>query len=191
MSAWVRLSTKPGAYRVARPHAGEAVGLQLEAHRTARRPLAVLPDLLVEAHDVLHVVAVLVGDHVRLGERAALGAEVRAQLVEEAEVEVDRLVGRAVERARRPRSPCRTPVLTRSVKNTVSACRYGVLPPSADAQYFCTLLTAATMRHSAMVSASAPLWQVCCRSAESAPGPAPSAGGAGSPPTAAGHDDGR
>ena len=52
------------------------------------------------AEQVLDVVAVLVGDHVALGERPALGAEPRPQLVEEAEVEVDELVGRAVERAR-------------------------------------------------------------------------------------------
>jgi hypothetical protein len=40
-----------------------------------------------------------VGEHVRLGEGAAAGAEARPQLVEEAEVDVDVLVGRAVERA--------------------------------------------------------------------------------------------
>ena len=41
---------------------------------------------------------VLVREDVRLGERAALGAELRLQLVEEAEVDVDVAVGRAVER---------------------------------------------------------------------------------------------
>ena len=47
---------------------------------------------------VLHVVAVLVRDDVRLRERPALRAELRLQLVEEAEVDVDALVARAVER---------------------------------------------------------------------------------------------
>ena len=45
------------------------------------------------------MVAVFVREHVCLGERAALGAEARLQLVVEAEVDVDALVGRAVERA--------------------------------------------------------------------------------------------
>ena len=51
-----------------------------------------------QALEVLDVVAVLVGDDVRPGERPARGAEPRLELVEEAEVEIDRLVGRAVER---------------------------------------------------------------------------------------------
>jgi hypothetical protein len=42
---------------------------------------------------------VLVRDHVRLGERAALGAEAIVQLLVEAEIDVDELVDRAVERA--------------------------------------------------------------------------------------------
>ena len=49
------------------------------------------------------MVAVLVGEDVRLGERAALGAELRLQLVEEPEVDVDVLVVRAVERPDRGR----------------------------------------------------------------------------------------
>ena len=44
------------------------------------------------------MVPVLVGQDVGLRERAALGPELRAQLVEEPEVDVDVLVGRAVER---------------------------------------------------------------------------------------------
>ena len=40
--------------------------------------------------------AVLVGEDVRLGERTALGAELRLQLVEEAEVDIDVAVVRAV-----------------------------------------------------------------------------------------------
>ena len=53
-----------------------------------------------DAEQVLHVVADLVGDDVGLGE-VARGAEARAQLVEEAEVDVDLLVARTVERAHR------------------------------------------------------------------------------------------
>ena len=45
------------------------------------------------------MVAVLVREHVGLRKRPALGAEPRLQLVEEAEIDVDLLVGRAVERA--------------------------------------------------------------------------------------------
>ena len=52
------------------------------------------------AEQVLHVVAVLVGDDVRLGEVAARRAELALQhVVEERRVEVDPLVVRAVERA--------------------------------------------------------------------------------------------
>ena len=45
------------------------------------------------------MVAVLVGDDVPLGERAALGVEPRMELVEEAQIDVDGHVGRAVERS--------------------------------------------------------------------------------------------
>ena len=73
-----------GALGVVRPHAGEAVGLQLEAHgeRVGGRlvgPLLRGVHLVGEAEQVLHVVADLVGDHVGLGEVAA-GAEPVAQL---------------------------------------------------------------------------------------------------------------
>ena len=93
------LLDEAGLDRVRGPHARVAVGLQLEAHRAGALALAVAADALVRAQQVLDVVAVLVGDHVGLGERAALRAEARAQLVVEAQVDVDRLVGRAVERA--------------------------------------------------------------------------------------------
>ena len=43
------------------------------------------------------MVPVLVRDHVGLGERAAAGAEPRLELVEEAEVDVDVPIPRAVE----------------------------------------------------------------------------------------------
>ncbi len=83
--------------RVVRPHAREAVGLQLGAHR-----LALGAGVAVVAAEgpeqVLDVMSVLVGDDVALGERATLRAELCPELVEEAEVEVDEPVGRAVER---------------------------------------------------------------------------------------------
>ena len=81
--------------------AGEAVGLQLQPHGAALRALPVLPDLLVEARQVLHVVPVLVRDDVRLGEGAALRAEPAPQLVEEPEIQVDEAIAgqRAIERS--------------------------------------------------------------------------------------------
>ena len=64
--------------------------------------------------------AVLVRDDVRLGERAALGAELRLQLVEEAEVDVD-VSGRPGSRTGpRPTTPRRSPWLCPS-KNRVRA----------------------------------------------------------------------
>ena len=88
------------------PHAGVAVGLELDPHGLLVRLAAAAGD----AEQVLHVVADLVGDHVGLGEVAG-GAEAVAQLVEEAEVDVGQPVGRAVEgpdrRATPGRSRCR------------------------------------------------------------------------------------
>ena len=75
-----------------------AVGHQLGAHSIARRSAVAPVEPLQDPGQVLHVVAVLVGQHVRLGERPAIGAEAGPQLVEELEVKVDRLVVRAVER---------------------------------------------------------------------------------------------
>ena len=72
---------------VARPHAGEEVGLEFEADRQLvafdlARPLPGLLDLAGDAEQVLHVVADLVGDDVGLGE-IARRAELVVQLVEE------------------------------------------------------------------------------------------------------------
>ena len=53
---------------VADPRAGEAVGLQLGAHAVAVGPGAVVRMLLHDAGDVLHVMPVLVGEHVELRE---------------------------------------------------------------------------------------------------------------------------
>ena len=82
--------------RVLGPDAGEAVGLQLEAHRVRRRALPGA-HLRLDAEQVLHVVAVLVGEHVGVDERPAGGAEVLLQLVVEGQVDVDELVAGAVE----------------------------------------------------------------------------------------------
>ena len=92
---------------MSRPDAREAIRLQLDANGLALRPGA-SARVLQQTELVLDVVAVLVGDHVTLGEWSALRAEAGAQLVEEARVEVDPPVLRAIERparaARRPAS---------------------------------------------------------------------------------------
>ena len=79
-----------------RPHAGEAVGLELNPDG-----LRVRSGLREQAELVLHVVAILVGDDVPLGERPALRAEPLRQFLEEAQVEVDLFVLGAIERAHR------------------------------------------------------------------------------------------
>ena len=82
----------------ARPHAGVAVGLQLEAYGVAQRAL-LGAHLAHGAGEVLDVVAVLVGEHVGLHELTRRPAELALQhVLEERRVEVDALVGRAVER---------------------------------------------------------------------------------------------
>ncbi len=85
-----------------RPHAGQAIGLQLEPHRqqiglTLGYALAGLLHLVRDAEQVLHVMADLVRDHVGLGE-IALRPVALAELVEEGQVEIDLAVGRTVER---------------------------------------------------------------------------------------------
>ena len=93
------------ALRAMRPHAREAVGLQLRAHRQA---VASAPgscaraavDLGGDAQELLHVVADLVRDHVGLRE-IARRVEALAQVAVEGEVDVDLLVAGAVERPHR------------------------------------------------------------------------------------------
>jgi hypothetical protein len=92
------LLDQPGRDRVRGPDAGVAVGLQLRPHGLALRALPVAADAVEDAELVLDVVAILVCEHVGLREVAA-GAEPRLELIEEIEVDVDELVGRAVERA--------------------------------------------------------------------------------------------
>ena len=120
-SSWPRSSASLG------PGAGEAVGLQLEGDGVlvglARVLLLQPADLAADAEDVLHVVAVLVGDDV-LGGEVADGAELVLQLGQEVEVEVHELVGRAVERARSAQLAWPQPVLIAPEKKTCRASRY-------------------------------------------------------------------
>src|SRR5947209_5770101 len=84
------------------PDPGQAIGLQLQAdgERVSLGRVAALQraDLLLDPQQFLHVVPNLVRDDVRLRELARR-AELRAQLVEEAEVDIDLFVLRAVERS--------------------------------------------------------------------------------------------
>ena len=94
-----QISDEPGLSRVIRPDAREAVGLQLGAHRRALRALRILAYLFQRPGDVLHVMTVLVREHVRLRKRTTPGSEVRSQLIEEPEIDVHVLVRWAVERS--------------------------------------------------------------------------------------------
>ena len=100
------------------PDAGEAVGLQLEPHRELVRALRVLLLLPVHvvhhAEQVLDVVAELVRDHVGLREVARPPGNGVWSSRKKREVDVDVLVGRAVERARPPRRRRRSPSGSRS-----------------------------------------------------------------------------
>ena len=85
------------------PDAGETIGLQLGPHRKCvaialAHALAHLLHLARDAEQVLHMMSDLVGDDVSLRE-LAWRAKTRRKLVEEAEVEIDPLVGWTVERS--------------------------------------------------------------------------------------------
>ena len=93
----------------ARPHAGQAVGLQLHAHLQSvdLTLVAALQCLLLEglhlvchAEQSLHVMADLVGDHVGLREIAGRMKPV-LQLSVEVEIDVKLVVERTIERAHR------------------------------------------------------------------------------------------
>ena len=92
---------KPVSTALARPHAGVAVGLQLDPDRAALRALSVAARPIQDTGQILDVVAVLVGEDVGLGERPASGPELRLELGEEAEIDVHPVIARAVERADR------------------------------------------------------------------------------------------
>ena len=88
--------------RVPDPETRVAVRLELDTHLSPLRA-GVAVGAAQDSCQVLDVVAVLVGEDVRLGERPALGAELGLELVEEAEVDVDVTVVRTVERPDRGR----------------------------------------------------------------------------------------
>ena len=96
------LLDEAGVERVADPQPCVAVRLQLDTDLAALRA-GVPVGAPQHAGQVLDVVAVLVREHVRLGERAAARAELGLELIEEAEVDVDVAVVRAVERPDRRR----------------------------------------------------------------------------------------
>ncbi len=82
---------------VADPRAREAVGLQLGADGVAVGTRAVVRVVLHDAGDVLHVVAVLVRQHVELCQRSRGRIEPLAQQREERRIDIDGLFRRAVE----------------------------------------------------------------------------------------------
>src|SRR5437868_3400228 len=83
------------------PHAGEAVGLELEPDRqlVGRRWIGFLQlsNPSIRPEQMLDVVPQLVGKHVGLGE-IARRAKALLELVEKAQIEVDSLVNRTIER---------------------------------------------------------------------------------------------
>src|SRR5690349_20435852 len=81
-----------------RPDAGQTVGLQLATDGDSVIPGSPAPADLAQAEEVLHVMTDLVRDHVRLREIAGR-TETVTQRAEEAEIEVELLVLRTVERS--------------------------------------------------------------------------------------------
>ena len=88
---------------IAEPRPGIAVCLELGAHTVAVLTGAVVRVLGHHAGDVLDVVAPFVSDDVELGELPRGGAELLAHEVEERRIDVDALVGGAVEGSDRVR----------------------------------------------------------------------------------------
>lgn len=86
---------------VVRPNSGQAVGLQLLAHQQAVVAFEALATLAGgtdpgrDAEQRLHVMADLMGDHIGLG-KVAGGGEAGFQFAEEAKVEIDLPIPRAV-----------------------------------------------------------------------------------------------
>ena len=114
-----------GVDGVARPDAGVAICLELGAYGAPLSPC--LAGAGAEgAEQVLDMVAVFVREHIGLREGTALSAELRPQIVEEAEIDVDVPVVGAVEGANIAVAGPQ-PVSIWSVKNRVLAIEY-VLP---------------------------------------------------------------
>jgi hypothetical protein len=91
--------------RMADPEPGVAVRLELNADLTALGACVAVGAVEV-AGQILHVMPILVSKDVRLCEGPAARAELRLQLIEEAEVDVDVAIARTVERpGRRGRRP--------------------------------------------------------------------------------------
>ena len=107
--------------------AGEAVRLQLEAHRklvgSVRVALLQAVYLVGNAEQVLHVVADLVRDDISAREIAAR-PQLRFHLLVESEVDVELLVGRAVERAHRRFREAAARIDRAAVAARASASRY-------------------------------------------------------------------
>ena len=81
------------------PDARQTVGVQFDLNGHTLRAGRIGTARLVQHTDqVLHVMTVLVRQHVRLGKGAALRAKARLQFIEEIQVQIDLLIGRAVER---------------------------------------------------------------------------------------------
>ena len=98
MSAWRELARGSRCRRRSRPTRRRSSRPGARAHGGALRAGSPPLHPVEHAGQVLDVVAVLVREHVRLRERPALRAEPRLEVVEEAEIDVDALVRRAVER---------------------------------------------------------------------------------------------
>src|SRR3954467_11580463 len=81
-----------------RPDARVAVGLQFESHRSRAWTVS-WPDPTCRPEEILNVVAVFVCDDVGLREGATTCAEPLTQLVVETQVDVHRVVCRAIEGA--------------------------------------------------------------------------------------------
>ena len=96
-----RLDQVPLTLGVVAPDAGETIGLQFHSHRQgiplSFRGLALeARHLLCNAHEILHVMAHLMGDHIGLGE-VAWRTKSLGHFVEEGEVEIDFVIPGAVE----------------------------------------------------------------------------------------------
>ena len=156
MSACVSCSISAGLDRVRRPDAGVAVGLQLRADGLALRAPARrrgsasrTPSWSWTWWPYSWAITYAWTNGV------TVDAELRLQLVEEAEVDVDELVGRAVERARPSEVASPHPVCIEPVKKTVSTCWYCLpLRWKTPFQNFWTLLTTPTIRQSSRWFAS-------------------------------------